>query len=100
VAYLRVVHEMGDCLVEEASAQELARDLQGLSSDAYPDAVAAAIIIEGALTAAENGEQVTFNEPERHALIRVLTEWRVTERPFSEGLSCLEHALKIDTSTI
>jgi hypothetical protein len=91
---------MGDCLVEEGSAQELARDLRRLSSDAYPDAVAAAIIIEGALTAAENAEQVTFNGPERHALLRVLTEWRVTERPFSDGLSCLERALKVDAGTI
>lgn len=97
--YLRIVHKNRDCLIEQDEANEIVGELRRLTTDAYPDAVAAAVIIEGAMTA-ENAGPVTFNEPESAALLRVLEGWLVEKRQFSEGLYCLRDALLIDAGAI
>jgi hypothetical protein len=80
-------------------ARELVRELRRLPPDAYPDAVVAAVIIEGAISG-ENAGAVTFNEAEAAALLRVVQGWLVEARQFSEGLFCLRDALLIDAGAI
>jgi hypothetical protein len=97
VPYLRIVHKKRDCLIDAEEAKDLARDLR--KQYAYPGAVPAAVIIEGAMEN-ENTGPVTFEPGERAALLRVIEGWLVEERQLSEGLFCLRDALLIDAGAI
>jgi hypothetical protein len=93
VPFVQIVRRSRTCSIEQGEAEELIAELRRLPEQAYPDAVAAAVVIEGAMEAT-NATGVKFELGERQALSRVLEGWMVEEREFSDGLYCLRDVLR------
>ncbi len=91
-----------ECFVPIADVAQLVRELRLLPSDGYPDAVAAAVILESAVGETTALREVDFNKGEspafRRALEGMLLEGGASN--FSEGLFCLRDAFLIDAGLI
>jgi hypothetical protein len=99
VPYLRIAHLHRECLIEQAEADSLARELWRLGEDVNSGAVSAAVIIVGALKAKISGP-ITFTQAEGDAVLGVLEAMLVEQRHISESLYCLRAALLIHAGNI
>jgi hypothetical protein len=99
VPYLRIAHLHRECLIEQAEAESLARELWRLGEDVNPSAVSAAVIIVGALKAKISGP-ITFTRAEGDAVLGVLEAMLAEQKRISESLYCLRDALLIHAGNI